>query len=234
MSFEKITYVGHSSVLVKLNNITVAIDPWLEGNPLCPENLINPGHIDLIVLTHGHSDHAGDTLRLAKAYNSNVACIYELGLILISEGIDQSNVILMNKGGEVNFKGVKIALTNAFHSSSFESSTGTVYAGEACGVILGDGQRYMYHAGDTSYFSDMNVIREQYHPFISLLPIGDVFTMNPFEAARAAKLIGSEINVPIHYNTFDLLTGTAEQFEESCRQFDIEALVLEPGQELTL
>ena len=205
MKMNSITYAGHSAVLVHTEEGVIGIDPWLEGNPRCPESLKNPERLDLIVLTHGHADHASDTLRLAKHYGSRVAATYELAMILIGEGVPAEHVLPMNKGGAITWEGIRVTLTNAYHSSSYDTAEGAVYAGEACGVVLDDGANPIYHAGDTCLFSDMSLIREVHQPKIALLPIGDRFTMGPLEAAKAAELIGAEVAIPIHYKTFDLL-----------------------------
>lgn len=234
MKLSKITYAGHSAVLFQAGDKIIGIDPWLSGNPICPEELRNPEKMDLILLTHGHADHASDALSLAKEHGSIVAATYELAMILVNEGVPQSNVLPMNKGGTVQWEGLSISLTNAYHSSSYQTAQGTVYAGEACGIILSDGTTTIYHAGDTSLFSDMNLIREQYQPSISFLPCGDCFTMGPKEAAKAAKIVGSQLNIPIHHSTFGALTGTPEQFEIECKNLGVEALPLKPGAEHSL
>jgi len=232
---KSITYCGHSAFLVDCDGITLGIDPWLDGNPVCPAKLRNPNKLDIIVLSHGHSDHAGDVLRLSHDHNSKIVATWELAAILGGEGVPESQRVPMNKGGTIEVSGLKISLTNAFHSSSYESSKrGTLYAGEPCGVIVSDGTTTIYHAGDTALFSDMSLIKEWYKPTIALLPIGDCFTMNPREAAEAAKLIGAAKNVPIHYKTFPLLTGTAEEFSSACRQKGVTPTVLEPGAILAL
>ncbi|MCO6431684.1 MAG: metal-dependent hydrolase [Deltaproteobacteria bacterium] len=238
MAIDKITYAGHSAVFIHAGDVVAAIDPWLEGNPRCPKKLINPNKLDLIVLTHGHSDHAGDVLRLAKQFGCTVAATFELAMLLVEEGVPQTNVLAMNKGGSMQHGDLKISLTNAFHSSSYETSSGSRYAGEACGVVLSDEKQSIYHAGDTLLFSDMSLIRDLYRPAVALLPIGDRFTMGPREAALALQVIGAKTAVPIHFGTFDMLTGTAEQFKRECSAIselnDVEIAVLEPGQELKL
>lgn len=227
---KSITYCGHSAVLIECDGLTVGIDPWLEGNPLCPPNLINPPSLDIIVLSHGHSDHAGDTPRLAKKYGCKIVATWELATLFGEEGVSGEQLAPMNKGGTIELSGLKISLTHALHSSSFDSPTrGTLYAGEACGIVISDGTNTIYHAGDTALFSDMSLIRERYKPQVALLPIGDRFTMDPEEAAQAAKLIGASKNIPIHYNTFPLLTGTAEQFSTACTNSGATASVMEPG-----
>jgi len=230
---KSLTYCGHSAVLVQAGEKIIGIDPWLDGNPLCPANLKNPKKLDIIVLTHGHSDHAGDTARLAKKFSSKIVATWELATLFAEEGISSEQLVPMNKGGTVEIDGLKLSLTNAFHSSSFDSpKRGTIYAGEACGAILSDGTNTLYHAGDTALFSDMTLIKEQYHPTIALLPIGDRFTMGPTEAAQAAKLIGAKKNIPIHFGTFSLLTGTPEEFESACKSVNVLAQTLNPGQEI--
>lgn len=234
MRLDQITFAGHSAVIIKSRSFVVGIDPWLKGNPLCPESLQKPSRLDLIVLTHGHADHASDTLRLAAQCNSRIAATYELAQILAREGIPQERLIMMNKGGTVDVDGLKITLTNAFHSSSYDTADGAVYAGEPCGVVLQAENQSIYHAGDTSLFGDMALIGKRYQPSLAFLPIGDCFTMGPEEAAEAAKLIGCQRAIPIHYKTFDLLTGTAEAFRTACTPYDIEVVELEPGGTLDL
>jgi L-ascorbate metabolism protein UlaG (beta-lactamase superfamily) len=235
MGIESITFAGHSACLLQTCCGVVAIDPWLEGNPLCPDELKSPKKIDLIVLTHGHADHAGDTVRLATQHNAPVAATYELANILGSEGVPQNQLLPMNKGGTVKWKELSVTLTNAFHSSSYDKADGTtVYAGEACGVVVQAKDSTVYHAGDTCFFSDMEDLGKHFRPDVALFPIGDVFTMGPAEAARAASLVKAKVTIPIHYETFELLTGTAERFKSECQKLDICTEIITPGATLSL
>jgi L-ascorbate metabolism protein UlaG (beta-lactamase superfamily) len=227
-----ITYAGHSSVFVEIGGKRVAIDPWLKGNPSCPESLHSPEAVDLIVLSHGHSDHTGDAVRLALECKSALAATYELAMIMVAEGVPQDQVIPMNKGGSVKFGELTVRLTHAMHSSSYDSKTGTVYAGEACGIILSSDSWCVYHAGDTALFSDMKVIGDTHHPDVALLPIGDRFTMGPKEAAAAASWLECGVAIPIHYKTFPLLTGTYEEFSKECALLGVESIELPPGESL--
>jgi L-ascorbate metabolism protein UlaG (beta-lactamase superfamily) len=232
MSKNYITYAGHSAVFVDIHGKRVAIDPWLEGNPMCPATLRDPKALDVIVLTHGHSDHAGDAVRVARVTGAKLAATYELAMIMIAEGVQPSHVIPMNKGGAVEVSGVTIHLVNAFHSSSYDSKNGTLYAGEACGVVLSSQGKSIYHAGDTELFSDMSLIGTRFKPSVALLPIGDRFTMGPEDAAEAARLIGCSTALPIHYKTFDLLTGTHAAFAAACKTRGVICRELEPGQSI--
>jgi L-ascorbate metabolism protein UlaG (beta-lactamase superfamily) len=153
---------------------------------------------------------------------------------MVSEGVDGSKIHYMNKGGTVKWKGLSISLTDAKHSSSYDLPSGPVYAGEACGVVIHDGTTSLYHAGDTLFFRDMETIRELYKPDLALLPIGDRFTMGPAEAARAAHALGVKRAIPIHYATFELLTGTAEEFVTACQGSEVEPVILAPGEALSL
>jgi L-ascorbate metabolism protein UlaG (beta-lactamase superfamily) len=227
-----ITYAGHSAVLVEFGDKVVAIDPWLQGNPLCPAHLQNPKIVDVIVLSHGHSDHAGDAVRVQKETGALLVATYELAMIMIAEGVPSEKVVPMNKGGAVTVSGIEIRLTNAFHSSSYDTKNGTVYAGEACGVIVSSGGASVYHAGDTLLFEDLKLIGELYKPDISLLPIGDRFTMGPTEAAQAAAWTQCKLAIPMHYKTFDLLTGTYAEFSRECSKLSVETKELEPGQSI--
>lgn len=231
----KATYAGHSAVLFDVDGFAVAVDPWLKGNPLCPDHLADPARLDLIVLTHGHADHASDAVRLQQATGAVVAATYELAMILIGEGVPADRVQPMNKGGTIAVGPVRVTLTHAFHSSSFDSPTrGTLYAGEACGVVLHGGGKTAFHAGDTALFQELEQIGGRYRPDVSFLPIGDRFTMGPEEAAEAARLVGAPLAVPIHYKTFPLLVQTATAFASGCALEGIHARELQPGETLDL
>lgn len=234
MSSTQIQYLGHSTVVIRHEtNLGIVIDPWLEGNPSCPDAFKNLDDIKIIILTHGHADHTSSAAELAKKTGAVIFATYELAMLMGAEGVAKEQLQPMNKGGCVKDKsGTKISLTHAMHSSSFDASDGkTYYAGEACGVVitLASGKA-IYHAGDTALFSDMEIIKTTHNPSIALLPIGDRFTMGPKDAARAAKIIGAKTVIPIHHSTFPLLTGTPKQFEEALSDSDIVVQTLAPGE----
>jgi L-ascorbate metabolism protein UlaG (beta-lactamase superfamily) len=229
MNLDTLVYAGHSAVFLTNSTYTIAIDPWLSANPLCPEELKEPARIDLIIATHGHGDHADEVPSLAKRYGAKVLANYELGVLFKSMGVPEGSVIPANKGGTIVVNGLAITLTQAFHSSSFVTADGPQYAGEPCGVVVRSQRESIYHAGDTVVFSDMKYIKELYSPSVALFPIGDCFTMGPREAALAADLINADISIPIHYGTFPLLTGKPEQFEAACREKGLQAMTIKPG-----
>lgn len=230
MAISEILFAGHSAVFLRNSSTTIAIDPWLSANPSCPDELKEPENLDLIILTHGHSDHAADAVRLAKNFGCFVCATFELATLLVQEGVAEKNVLFMNKGGTLEWEGFSITLTNAFHSSSYETSSGQIaYAGEPCGVIVHDGIRAFYHAGDTCLFEDMKLIGRNYRPEVAFLPIGDRFTMNPIEAAQAARLINCATVIPIHWGTFPQLTGTPEEFVEALEDADAKPVIMNPG-----
>ena len=225
-----LTWLGHASFRFDSpGGKRVYVDPWL-ANPRCPESEREPERIDVIALTHGHDDHVGETVELAKRFSPNVVAMLELGRWLVDQGIDQDTMSAPNKGGTVKADGIRITLTDARHSSSTEDGT---YAGEAVGLVLEleNGFR-LYFAGDTCVFGDMELIGRIYRPDVAVLPIGDHFTMGPREAAVALELLAVRRCVPCHHGTFPLLTGTPDELRRLAP--DAEILAVEPGETIEL
>ena len=227
-----LTWLGHSAFRVDTPGARrVYVDPFLHGNPKCPEVELEPERCDLVVVTHGHGDHVGDTVAIATRFACPVVAQVELRGWLTRQGVaDDGMGCSINKGGTAAVAGVKVTLTDANHSSS--TSDGT-YAGEACGVVLEleDGFR-IYFAGDTNVFGDMSLIGRIYQPDLAVLPIGDHFTMGPREAAVALELLGVIRCVPCHYGTFGLLTGAPGALRELAPA-GVEILSPEPGETVT-
>ncbi|MFW5681945.1 MAG: metal-dependent hydrolase [Phycisphaeraceae bacterium] len=219
----KITYLSHSGFLFDDGNHRLVVDPFLTGNDTAVHK---PGDIqcDYLALTHGHADHFGDTLEIAK--NNDCTCIaaFELANYLGEQGIEKLEPA--NPGGRIHTDFGYVAFTQAFHSSSYEGR----YMGQPCGLVIAMGGKKVYHAGDTALFSDMKLIGEMARPDVSLLPIGDRFTMAPDLASKAAEFVGAPVTVPIHYKTFPLLNQTAEGFEPE----GIEVKEMQPGETWTL
>jgi L-ascorbate metabolism protein UlaG (beta-lactamase superfamily) len=230
-----LTWLGHNSFkLLSRGARTVLLDPWVEGNPACPKELRTFDRIDVMTISHGHGDHMADAVTLGKKFKPAIVCNYEIHLFLEKKGV--ANTKPMNKGGTQEVAGLKFTMVHAVHSSGIEDGAQVVYGGEPCGYIitLEDGTR-IYHAGDTAVMADMALIGELYAPEIALLPIGDVYTMGPREAAVAARLLKPRYIVPAHYGTFPALTGTPEALREELKKLGVECevLALRPGETLS-
>ncbi|MCW5966450.1 MAG: metal-dependent hydrolase [Bryobacterales bacterium] len=227
-----ITWLGHSSFLLQLaSGQTMLLDPWLEGNPSAPKGFHVPA-VDTILISHGHGDHIGDAITFAKRDGATVVCNYEISLWLQSKGVDK--VSPMNKGGSQQAGSVTVTMTHAFHSSSMLDGDKVVYGGEPAGYVirLAD-KRSIYFAGDTALFGDMSLIARLYNPSLAFLPIGDLYTMGPREAAVAAELLGVSQVIPMHYGTFPPLTGTPDALRELLEGKGIGVLELEPGKAMS-
>jgi L-ascorbate metabolism protein UlaG (beta-lactamase superfamily) len=224
-----ITWLGHSAVLITTGKGTqILIDPFLEHNPKYPKGYKLPEKIDLLLLSHGHDDHISDAVSVAKKHKAQAVGIFELVSWLQTKGVE--DIVGMNLGGTYKFRDVAVSLVDAKHSSSIQDGDDIIYAGVAAGFVLTiDGGPVLYHAGDTSLFSDMTLIKDLYSPEIGLLPIGDHYTMGPKAAALAAGYLGLKTVIPIHFGTIPQLTGTPEELETHLRKSGVEVLKLTPG-----
>jgi L-ascorbate metabolism protein UlaG (beta-lactamase superfamily) len=228
----ELTWLGHAAFrLESPGGKRIYVDPFLTGNPSCPEAEQIPERADLILLTHGHGDHVGDTAGMCRRFGCPVVAQVEVGNWLKGKGVELTASTTPNKGGTVSVEGVSVTLTDANHSSSAGDGT---YLGEPCGLVLGleDGLT-IYFAGDTNVFGDMALIRRVYAPDVAVLPIGDHYTMGPREAAVAAELVGAARVVPCHYGTFPLLTGTPDALRPLLPD-GVELLVPAAGEAVTL
>jgi L-ascorbate metabolism protein UlaG (beta-lactamase superfamily) len=236
MADTDVTWLGHGTFRIDTPGAKrVYVDPWL-GNPKCPEAERDPERIDVIALTHGHDDHLGETVELAKRFGCPVVGVVELRGWLKGKGVPDHSSIpeAANKGGTVDADGVKITFTDAKHSSSvFEGGT-PVYLGEPAGLVIEvENGTTLYVAGDTCLFGDMTLIGRVYEPDVAILPIGDHYTMGPREAAVAVELLGVDRCIPCHYGTFPLLTGTPAELR-SLLTTECEILEPAPGETVTV
>uniref|UniRef100_A0A7V4N3Q2 UPF0173 metal-dependent hydrolase ENU91_06540 n=1 Tax=Thermodesulfobacterium geofontis TaxID=1295609 RepID=A0A7V4N3Q2_9BACT len=227
----KITFYGHSCFkIITEEGKKILIDPWI-SNPLAPKN-IDLGPYDFILITHAHGDHLGDTLKLARTAVTEVIAIHEIQQYLLKQKIPK--VTGMNIGGTYKINNLRFTMVPALHSSSFSDGS---YGGSACGfVITLENGTSIYHAGDTGLFYDMKLIGELYSPKVAFLPIGDHYVMGPKEAAKACDLIRPEIVIPMHYETFPILTGDIESFKKELKKYNISIILIIPkiGEEITI
>jgi L-ascorbate metabolism protein UlaG (beta-lactamase superfamily) len=233
MSKLSITWLGHATFLLKSpGGKQILFDPWVTGNPSSPESARKLGELDLILITHGHSDHTGDAVSIGRSSGAQVVAPYEVSLWLQKKGLQ--NVTGMNPGGTLTALGLSVTMVPAMHSSSVEEDGTILYLGVATGYVVRfeDGLT-IYFAGDTSIFGDMRLIGEMYHPQIAFLPIGDLYTMGPEQAAKACELLGVKQVVPMHYGTFPALTGTPARLRELVAPRGVEVLELKPGETTT-
>ena len=233
-----LTWLGHAAFRVDTPaGKRIYIDPFLNGNPKCPEDEKEPERVDAIFITHGHNDHVGDTMALAQKFQCPVVAPVELRDLIGMMGYEAQGPHDPNKGGTVEIDGTKVTLVHAQHSSSYmiEAPEGAprpyeiVYTGEPCGMVFdfGGGSAKLYVAGDTNVFGDMALIARLYAPDVAVLPIGGQYTMDPKEAAVALELLGTKRCIPCHYGTFPPLTGTPAELRELAPGVDV--IDLEPG-----
>lgn len=221
----------------------ILIDPFITKNPKTPEaqkDLSKLGRVDLILVTHGHGDHVGDTVALAKQTGAKVGMNADMGHTFGTLGlISYDQLIRFNKSGTIQplGDGIKLTMVRAEHSSAVlhagaDGEKKIYQGGEPAGYIIEFANGWtLYHAGDTGVFADMAFIKDFYDPDLALLPIGGHFTMDPEHAAYAIReLLKPKTVMPMHYGTFPPLKGTPAQLKEALGDYDVELLVLEPGE----
>jgi L-ascorbate metabolism protein UlaG (beta-lactamase superfamily) len=236
-------WLGHSTFLfTSPGGKRILLEPWVASNPACPDSHKKVGHLDLILITHGHSDHAGDAVSIARATGAHVIANYEVCLWLEAKGIQ--NTAPIGQGGTLRLArsgqapeavgDIEITMVSAVHGSSVVEAGRVVSLGQAAGYVIRfeDGVT-IYFAGDTDIFGDMRLIAELHRPSIAFLPIGDRFTMGPVGAARAAELLAVRQVVPMHYGTFPFLTGTVAEFRKLVEPKGVQVLELQPGETAT-
>lgn len=228
-------YFGHSTITFGTpDGKVVMIDPWTKGNPACPPELHEPERIDAMLITHAHTDHFGDVLELARKHQPEIVVAnFEICMWLAGQGIE--TVAPMNPGGSQQVLGCRVTMVRADHTSGLETEGRLIYGGVAAGYVVRMPNGYSFHhAGDTALYGDMKLTAELYEPELGFVPIGDLFTMGPREAAYACRFLGLRQVVPIHYGTFPPLTGTPDAFERELAALgiDCEVLTLAAGDEL--
>ncbi len=223
----KLKWLGHSCFIVEGND-RIIIDPFITGNPLATVKA-EEIDVDIVAITHGHGDHLGDGIEIAKRSNATMVAIHEIAQYAASKGVRAEGI---NMGGGVKIKDTEIIMTPAWHSSGLDE---TNFAISTCpaGLIIKSGKT-VYHAGDTCLFYDMKLIGELYKPDVALLPIGGRYTMDARQAAMAAEWVKAQIAIPMHYNTFDVIKESPEKFKELAEEKGVKVIILEPGEEVDI
>lgn len=206
----KITYHGHSVLsIVMANGQKLLFDPFITGNALT-DLKAEEVTADWILVTHGHSDHIGDLIPIAKRNDATVISIVEICSFAEQNGVQKTHG--MNIGGKFDFPFGRVKMVPAQHSSGYEVDGQMIYMGEPAGFILQAEGKTLYHAGDTAEFGDMALLGETFEIDLAFLPIGDNFTMGPQDAASAVKRLKAKQVVPIHYNTFPVIEQDPDAF----------------------
>mgnify|MGYP001202329221 FL=1 len=228
----KLTYYGHSCVLVETSGRRLIIDPFLTGNPTAPV-AASEVRADYVLLTHGHNDHVGDAFEIAKRCDAVVIAPFELATYAGWQGC-KTHPMHIGGGHEFDFGTVK--LTPALHGSGYEvpGEQRLIYMGMPAGLLLTSEGRTVYHAGDTALFGDMRLIGERNSIDLAFLPIGDNYTMGPDDALTAAEWLRAARVVPVHYNTFPLIEQDGQAFAGRLKAAGIEGIPLAPGESIEL
>ncbi|MCD6426953.1 MAG: metal-dependent hydrolase [Caldisericaceae bacterium] len=224
----KVVYLGHSAVSLITDCCNVIIDPFLNDNPLSPIKA-EQCKSKYILVTHGHSDHLGDTVEIAKRNNATVIAPFEITQYVSQKGV--KNVHPMNIGGKFKFEFGTVKMVGAFHSSSITEGDKIIYAGNPAGYVIELPDLKVYHAGDTSLFLNMEIIGGQTWIDIAFLPIGGNFTMDIHDAVIATKLLHPRVVIPIHYNTWDIIKADPEEFKKEVEsETNAKCVILKPGE----
>jgi len=217
----KVTWIGHSAVKLEGSKV-VYIDPFITGNPVATINLNQVTKADVVVVTHDHGDHLGDTMAICKKTGATLIAVYEIAEAGTKQKIKAEG---MNIGGTVTVNGVSVSLVPAFHTGGL--------GGTAVGAVIEMDGKKVYHAGDTGLTMEMQLIGEMYQPDLALLPIDGRFNMTPRLAAKAVELLKVPKAIPIHYDTFPLVHSSPEEFKKLAAGKS-EIIILKPGESIEL
>ncbi len=232
----KLIWLGHSAFRIEMGSDVLLIDPFLTGNGIFEDSGMSAEAVTAgvthIALTHGHDDHVGDTIGIAKKTGAKVIAVFELAMYLNAQGVE--NVDPGNPGGTIDQGGFDISFVRAVHSASTIVDGKPIYLGASCGLVVRPKQGpVIYHMGDTEIFGDMALVNEIFEPKVGLVPIGDRFTMGARTAAMACeKYFQFDTVVPIHFGTFPIIDQTPDKFVAAAK--DQNVVVLKVGEELSL
>ena len=225
----KITFLGHAAVLVE-GKKNLIIDPFITGNPACPVKLEDLPKIDYILVTHGHGDHLGDAVEIAKKNDAIVISNYEICQYLGKKGVKTN---AMHIGGSYLFDFGRVKMTPAVHGSGILDGENIIYGGNPGGFLITLEGKKIYHAGDTGLTKDMELLKEE-NVDVAFLPIGGNFVMDVEDAIRAVSMISPRKVVPMHYGTWEIIFADVELFKKKVEEMGVECVILEPGESLEL
>lgn len=223
-------YLGHSCFLLTTSKAKILIDPFLTGNPKAATTA-DKVTADLILVSHGHGDHYGDAVAIAKRTGAPIVAPYELALHAGAQG---AKVHPMGCGGGKDFAFGRVQLTIAHHSSSVDEGGKTTSVAAPVGFLIQADGKTIYFAGDTSLTMEMELLGRRNRIDLALLPIGDNFTMGPADAAEAVKMLKAKRAVPMHYNTFELIEVDPGVFQKEAEKHGAKVDVLKPGESLEI
>ncbi len=224
----KLTWYSHACFLIETNGMKLLTDPFLEGNPLAPVRA-DAVETDYILISHGHGDHVGDAISIAKRTGATVISNFEIQGWVIAQGIENAHP--QHIGGGFDYPWGRVKLTIAHHGSALPDGS---YGGSPAGFLFTIEGKKIYHACDTGLFYDMKLIGEEGID-LAILPIGDNFTMGPDDALRAVKLIEPAQVVPIHYNTFEVINQDPHAWARRVEsETSAKVIVMNPGDSLEL
>lgn len=220
----KVRFLGHAAVLIEGKH-NIIIDPFISGNPVCPVKVSDLPKIDYILVTHGHGDHLGDTVEIAKNNDATVITNFEISLYLQKKGV---KVHSMHIGGRYIFDFGTLKMTPALHGSGILEGDEVIYGGNPCGFLLAIDGKKIYHAGDTGLTKDMELLREE-SVDLAFLPIGGNYVMDVLDAVKAVEFIRPKKVVPIHYGTWELILADVDLFKKKVEEMGVECIVMKPG-----
>ncbi|MCD6362899.1 MAG: metal-dependent hydrolase [Synergistetes bacterium] len=226
----KVKFLGHAAFYIEGEGLKALIDPFLRENPQAAAKPEDFNELNYIFLTHGHGDHLGDSIEIAKKTGATIVAVFELANYCSAKG---AKIHPMHVGGRTSFPFGRVKLVPASHGSGIIEGEKILYGGNPCGVIIEVEGKKVYHAGDTGLIADMMLLKDEKID-LALLPIGGNFTMDLEDALKALDLIKPKRVIPMHYDTWPLIKADPEEFAKGAKERSVVPIVLKPGEETTI